>query len=227
MMIAMFIILLFDEKIGNVFRYCLLFEAIGIVTNYVDFLTYPCITLGVPLVLFIILHEKDYSRVLNLLFDIMKISASWLFGYAAMWVGKWICATLFTDENVMDSVMGQARFHTSEVEWFGEEITRMGAVFKTLFVLVKWPYLLIGIAFCIWLFVIAKMQKENWNASNSLNAALAYIMVSIYPIIWFAVLFGHSYRCYWFTYREWGITAFALGSLFVKISANIIHKGTK
>ena len=85
MFITMFVILLFDSRIKDVFHYCILFEIVGIATNYFDFLTYPAITLGVPLTLYILLHRDDHETVLSSLASLIKISASWSLGYAAMW----------------------------------------------------------------------------------------------------------------------------------------------
>lgn len=214
MMIAMFIMLLFDAKIGDVLRYCIFFEILGVVTNYVDFLTYPSITLGVPLTLYVIMHRDMFADKLSGIISLIKMSASWAVGYGAMWAGKWICYGIFTGDNLIANVLNQMSYHTTEEEWFGEKITRIGAVFKTLKVLIKWPYLLIGVAFVVWLVIMLK-KSGNTLKNIKITGVLPFLFISLYPVIWFLVLFGHSYRCYWFTYRTWGTAAFALSCMIV------------
>ena len=215
MMAAMFAMLLMRDDQTS-FRYCIFFEVVGIVTVYVDFLTYPVITLGVPLALYIALHTDEFVRIKDSLIRLIGYSLSWLFGYGTMWACKWVCATLILNRDIIGNAVSQAGMHTSETEWFGEKITRIGAVIKTLMVLAKWPYLLIGAAFLV---ILAAIALKNRGSGKTPDAALifSYAAVSLYPVLWIAVLFGHSFRCYWYSYRNWGVTAFALGCLCVTL----------
>lgn len=71
------------EKDGVV----LFFLGTGMVTSYVDFLTYPLITFGLPCVLWLML-EKDRQK--NALLLLVQLALAWGIGYAGMWAGKWL-----------------------------------------------------------------------------------------------------------------------------------------
>ena len=66
------------EKDGVV----LFFLGTGMVTSYVDFLTYPLITFGLPCVLWLML-EKDRQK--NALLLLVQLALAWGIGYAGMW----------------------------------------------------------------------------------------------------------------------------------------------
>ncbi len=222
MMLAMFALLALRDMRG-IFRYCLFFEIVGIVTIFVDFWTYPLITLGVPLALYIALHEDEFEKVRDSLVRLVLYSASWAFGFGAMWASKWICSSLITQENIIANAVSQARLHTTEAEWFGERMTHFTAITKTLTVLAKWPYLLIGVAFLLALFVIYFRSRSSYMKIRP-SLILSYITVSVYPAVWIAVLFAHSFRCYWYTYRNWGVTAFSLGCLCISLAEGMQKK---
>ena len=60
-------------------RMYLLFLALGIATSYFDFLTYPFVTLGVPLALMLVYNSK--LRFPKQLFYTIQYSVLWCVGY--------------------------------------------------------------------------------------------------------------------------------------------------
>ncbi len=69
----------------------LYFFVVGMVENFFDFLTYPIITLGIPLIVLLWLKIRDESADLkeNMIFTV-KSSVSWGLGYALTWIAKWV-----------------------------------------------------------------------------------------------------------------------------------------
>ena len=67
------------------------FLIIGILTSYFDFLTYPIVTLGIPLCCYFLL-ESD--KLWNNMKKLIGFGVSWAVGYAGMWAAKWIIADL-------------------------------------------------------------------------------------------------------------------------------------
>ena len=91
------IVVLWMKK-RNPSRYLFLFLSAGMLTSYLDLLTYPLITLGLPLVLALLLENRmDWVGRLKLTFGAI---ISWGAGYVAMWAGKWICAWLLGGINL-------------------------------------------------------------------------------------------------------------------------------
>lgn len=73
------------------------FFLVGCLTSYFDFLTYPIITLGIPVIFLISQYEENWKEGLK---DLFGCCFLWGTGYAAMWAGKWTLASLITGENV-------------------------------------------------------------------------------------------------------------------------------
>ena len=73
----------------------LFFFVVGMMENFFDFLTYPIITLGIPLILLLWMRVRDEKTDLkdNLLFTIWS-SISWGVGYALTWIAKWGITTV-------------------------------------------------------------------------------------------------------------------------------------
>lgn len=75
---------------------CYVFLIIGMATSYVDFLTYPFVSLGIPLVIWLILDNEE--KVIQKLGKMVWNSGFWCAGYAGMWAGKWILGSILLPE---------------------------------------------------------------------------------------------------------------------------------
>ena len=73
---------------------------IGIVVSYFDFLTYPLVTLGVPLCLLLIL-QADKITYLQKIKNIISLSIAWVIGYLGMWAMKWMIGSIATHKNIL------------------------------------------------------------------------------------------------------------------------------
>lgn len=68
----------------------LYFFAVGMIENFFDFLTYPIITLGIPLIILLWLRVRDEQADFKGNFWFMfQSSVSWGLGYALTWIAKW------------------------------------------------------------------------------------------------------------------------------------------
>lgn len=74
------------------FRTAVVFLLTGMVTNYIDYLTYPIASFGVPFVLYL-LTRPSVSKQDGAVRFLMCLGA-WLAGYFGMWAGKWGIALL-------------------------------------------------------------------------------------------------------------------------------------
>ena len=62
---------------------------LGMAVSFLDFLTYPVLALGIPLVMYVIVRQE--AGILK----IIGLSCSWAAGYIGFWSLKWILGAIF------------------------------------------------------------------------------------------------------------------------------------
>lgn len=200
-LILMVLILAVDGRAKQDSFYMTLFFCAGGVTNWLDFLTYPLITLGLPLVLHMVSAARNERKPGCA--DVIKISFCWAAGYFGMWILKWCLATAVLDKNVFLEAFNQAKFRTSQ-SYNGTEYSRIGVIMRNFRVMFKRPYLLLlgaSVLYCI---------KQIWPVRQCcLRRIMPYGLTALMPIVWYVVLCNHSWIHYWFTYRILCISIFA------------------
>lgn len=186
-----------------------LFLITGIMTSFLDLLTYPLLPLGVLLTAVWVMSE-DIS-VKKWLRDGLIYAVTWGIGYAGMWGGKWIMASVILQKNVVADAASQILLRTSG-QGFGESetITGLQVLWKNIGVLIKWPYVLLAAAICIYIVIQIKKYGCADRLKNIWKKLIPFICIACIPLVWYFCLKNHSYINYWFTYRELGITVFAL-----------------
>ena len=140
-----------NEKAG------LLFFIIGGLTSFFDLLTAPLVTLGLPAIVLLLLrkkinrsgHFKDY------VFILLCISLSWLVGYAIIWVSKWLLASIFLHENILQDGFREVIQRTGSQISSGSDVKNIqvnevlmrnaGIIFS------NFGFLLIGLTMCIFI----------------------------------------------------------------------------
>lgn len=207
MLIAMLVML----KRWQCFRFCnelfeYLFLTSGICTSYLDFLTYPAVTLGIPLVVLLIINEE--ASFFAKCKGIAKASLSWGVGYCCMWSGKWLVSSILLKQNMFSDAVSNILFRTS-MEMDGEPIAWLEVALKNVRVLAKWPYLIMfAMVLC---FVLIAVRRYGINSgANKVYRGIPFLIVILIPFVWYFILGNHSYEHYWFTFRELGIACFAL-----------------
>ena len=90
-LLAVEYMLLHHDRLHEKGQYPEFFLIVGILTSYFDFLTYPIVTLGIPLCCYFLL-ESDC--LWNNIKRLTGFSVSWAIGYAGMWAAKWVIADL-------------------------------------------------------------------------------------------------------------------------------------
>lgn len=82
------------------------FVVVGAMTSYLDLLTFPLISLGIPLVLWLTLN--DSQSIWKNICRIFLLSLSWAIGYVGMWVLKWGIGSIIIGENVVQNALSAA-----------------------------------------------------------------------------------------------------------------------
>lgn len=208
----------------------LFFLIVGSVTNYLDFLTVPILTLCIPLVLLIFFDTRvsSYSQ-LRRWGLVFTPSIGWVCGYASTWFIKWVLSSMVTGRNVIaDAILnilvrsdtgGINEAHGIHFDRF--ETIRMNYAFaftdETYAILFA---VLVGTAFILMFQIITGRIQARFDAYRILNG-LPILLVAFAPIAWYMVLLNHStIHMQFYAYKNVCITIFAV-LVFISLSMRI------
>lgn len=190
----------FDWKQMGIF-----FLVIGMLTSYLDFLTAPLITLGMPLVYLILLQQKQYGdeSFYRNIYSIGINSLLWGVGYLGNWAAKWGLASIVLRRNVIADGLSQGFSRVGGVE---DQTSIPGAIAYNLFAIIppgiegkdlKW-----FVVFCALVLIILFALFFRLKASKKTIVNQIPLLVMIcYPYMWYIVMSNHSQIHYIFTYR--------------------------
>ena len=207
-LISILLLLRYENIIDSRLYISLFFTCIGIAVAYVDVLTYPMLTFGIPMVMIYVLsnHKSNIKDYLSML---IRGGFYWLSGYAGMWGLKWIIATIFTDQNIIKEAILMALYRMSSTSAESGEVLKIGItqVLKNNFgVYWHWPYGVIILLYAIMVIVRLARKQYTWKKSYF----LVTVVLCLLPIVWYVLVKNHSYIHYWMTHRNIVLIVFAL-----------------
>ena len=185
-------------------KWMLYFFVVGMVENFFDFLTYPILTLGIPLVLLLWLRVRDEQADFRSNFWFMfKASLSWFFGYALTWISKWLLSAAILGVRYFWRTMSVVQYRLEGSE--EEPLDRIGTIQRNLKAwlnvqdggVISWSKIALVILIVAVVLIIWRKLKD-WKA---VGAYLPILFVAAYPYIWYLVMSNHSQIHYWYTYR--------------------------
>lgn len=193
-----------------------LFFITGAVTQYLDFYTYPLITLGFPLLILMALNSgasmKEQGQRMG------TSILSWLVGYGLFWIIRLLLVQLFTEHDDTISKAFEKLFTwtgTASDDPYSKYTIQysMQLCFETLFK----PHnaLLFG---AISSFYGIALLRHCAQHSVSKPTWLC-MLVALMPLIWIMVVSRATGNHYWFQYRLLAVFVFAIfsfiGSMFI------------
>lgn len=208
-----------DSKKGG---YLVFFMIVGIATSYLDFLTFPTITLTFPLVIWV-LNMIDSPLQKNIKASIIQFilcGLLWVVGYFGMWAAKWVVVTIFTDPDMINNVLSQISLRTSDVA--NQVSITVGDVLAKNFS--KFNYIPIQILGAVVLLISILVGKFKKPSLNQVIYLVELIVIASVPLIWLSVLANHSYIHDHFTYRNLSGMFFALAVAIMVIKGNSTFK---
>ncbi|MDD3429503.1 MAG: hypothetical protein PHG02_05830 [Oscillospiraceae bacterium] len=188
----------------------MLFFICGSVTNFIDFLTTPLISLGLPLAIYLMLRLKNQqSGFFANCVRIVTVSFCWGLGYALTWVSKWVIGSVVLQKNVLAEAMLSAAERTNgqadATFTHGEVILkniRLFTQFKVPEILLAATTLILG----LWLLYVCFKKRTI----SPLWQHAPFAGLALYPYLWYFVLANHSYHHAFFTFRTQIILPFAV-----------------
>ncbi|WP_440485683.1 hypothetical protein [Segatella hominis] len=200
-MIAVMVFPRLVEKDDNL--YCTFF-IIGGITSFMDFLTTPQLTLGLPMIVCLLMsNRKDKWKY------VIYISIAWALGYGLIWASKWLVGYLLTGTNILADAMESAKLRTSDV-YKGMHMT-IGGILAFIWQAVERKHLVlpffgaIVVVVALILLYIKMIKSKKVFGEN----VFLLLVVMIVPI-WFLVMRNHSIQHGWFTWRAGLLSLYSL-----------------
>ena len=211
---ASILLLLYHDRIDALIGAPLFFMLVGAVTAYSEFLQFPLITLGFPLVFSLAISSRRQTPGQNLRKAVLCIFA-WGCGYFGMWIAKWLLASLFTSRNVIKDAMNQIaiRFSSTVNGQPGDDISRLDAVKRNLNVLNKRPIVMllaVSTAFYLIQALFGRHLSKADGQAAAVRQIVPYLLTALLPFACVFLLANHSYIHFHFTYRVFSITVFSI-----------------
>lgn len=188
-------------------HYGMLLFLAGIVTAYLDLLTYPLVSLGFLLCFSIILGEN--VSALEKIKRMIVHSILWGIGYCGMWASKWFISSLLLQENVLRNAVDTAAFRVStsngDNTWTYMDVLKLNVSILPKIILV--PVLL----FAVYLIIQCFYQKLNrGNIIRNIICNSVFLLIACMPFVWYIIMSNHSYIHAYFTHRELAISCMAV-----------------
>lgn len=182
-----------------------LFFIIGGCTTFFDLLTAPIITLGIPLLMVLLLKNKENYTIKQSIIEIIKLSILWAISYGLTFLTKWIIASVVLQQDLITEAINQILFRTNGSEEY--PATKIGAIIENIKYLYNTVLLLSGaIIGIIWIIALIKKRKSL----KDIKFVIPLIIVALFPYIWYAAIAGHSTIHAFFTYRIQAIAIFGI-----------------
>ena len=191
---------------------CMAFLTIGSLTNYVDVLTAPVLTLTIPLIVVIILQCLGGAPRRQRIALPAMLAALWGCGYAGTWIAKWGLSSLVTGQNVFANAAHQAERRTvgtldgSDIHpTWQNTVTAITKQFlyrgDILFLLGMFAFIVVGYL----VYRRTHRQRPNHLPATSRQDLLATIatlcVVSLIALLWATIMMQHTQLHAWMTYR--------------------------
>lgn len=183
-----------------------LFLIVGILTAFFDLLTYPFVTLGIPLITYLAVDKECRENWKKSIKDIVFYSVSWGIGYVGMWGAKWIAASVLTDENVIMDAVNQVKFRSGHYEQGRSFLTTLKLNFDACNMKSIWVVL---IALTVFLLACVILNFRR-NGIKLLPVTAVILVVSLYPFLWYYLTMHHSSDNSYFTWREYSICVYGV-----------------
>ena len=199
-----------DKRISYIFLY------LGIATAFIDLLSYPLVTFGIPAVMYFCFAKNDSIKTAFL--KLLKTGIPWCLGYGGMWISKWIVGSILSGENLFADGFnqflyraGSAAEQTGPSETFGAFET----IYKNIRAFLLTPATLMLGAFAI---VMVVLIIRNITAIEVLTISFPYLILMIAPLFWYIIIRNHSaIHAYGLANKELLITVMSLSFLLIKL----------
>lgn len=189
----------------------LYFMLLGILTSYFDYLTWPLISFGLPLIFVLLLErQKETFLLKRTLIRMIGLGFNWGLGYSGMWLLKWIISELTLHSGAISQAIGAAFYRSStDSEGAGVTITAVLTWIENIKRVFN-PAFFVGIVLFLILLAIDLIRQIRSGSSRlRIAPAVPFLLTALLPAAWYAVIKNHSFVHPYLTYRILWISIFA------------------
>lgn len=204
MVLSLLIQLKWDSRLASKGLYGEFFLTIGMATSYFDFLTYPLVTLVFPLTLSLYLHGGDLGRRMR---AVLGYSAQWFVGYMGLWASKWVLTDLLTGSSAIRDALNTLHTRTYCAEGHSRIDGFVSVIGKNIQPYGNWCFIgLVVIGLALLLRGVVRKEIKGRKPVEF----IPFILLALYPLIWFFVTQNHSEQHWQFTCRIFACSVFAV-----------------
>ena len=213
LLIALIILIKRFEWLQQGPRLAYFFMIVGMTVAYVDYLTFPLVTYGIPVIFVLLSDPKKRTFKVDLL-RVFRYGIDWSSGYVGLWASKWILASLIMHQNLIKESLEQVAFRASSTSEMGDfKITFFQAIGSNVCNYVNLVYIIVILVGLI--SVCRKIRPKQYSLPEVLKQYGIYLLIAMTPFVWYGVFKNHSYGHGSFTFRCLFITVFA-GMVFLE-----------
>lgn len=224
-MLTLFVLiymLLCNERLAGRSAYSTLFLVTGMLTSYFDLLTYPVMTLGIPLCAYFLLNRSaDVKMELK---RVLGYSVSWGIGYVGLWGMKWLVADLLLHQGTIkdalwtiigrtEAIGGRPRLNgASYAIGLNFQEYRQPSYFYFMAAIIVISLVLLGIV-CV-----------RHGAREALMKTVPFVVIFLIPFAWITVAQNHSALHARFTFRILAVAFMAIGCVGIRSGEKLLEE---
>lgn len=196
-----------DYWLAHDYQTILLFCTFGLLSSYFDLLTYPILTLGLPLLTYLALRLRASHT--GLLRPLLRHSIAWGFGYFGMWVMKWVYGSLVLGREMFS----EALYNAEKRSFVGVNGSNEGITYINTIKVNVAEASIMAYIICLVILLVILLYGKGMRRIAEWKNGWYLLAVAIYPLLWYAAFQNHSYIHSWFTFRDLAVGVYG-GLLF-------------
>lgn len=190
----------------------IIFFIIGGLVSFFDLLTTPILSLGMPLIMYLIVNKDTIKYK-----DMLIIAVNWALGYGLIWITKWIIGEIILNENIINDAVKNLTIRVGSVNGT-KRLSFLGTI------LLNIDSIKYELIFTSLLTIFALIIKKVENIEISKKEIFQFLIIAILPILWYGATKNHSSIHSKFTYRNMFLTIFSLLIVDYKIFRKAVQK---
>ena len=188
------VVLLYNSKYKNKMPF--LFTIVGMVTSYLDLLTFPLITYGLSMIVYLMCYSLEskisYKESVG---NIFIYGMLWSLGYFGTFFMKWALASLITLSDQFKPALDAFIFRTNMT---GEKISLINVFDVNTSIIFTDMLKTILIVFTI---IVALLLIKFRNKKIDIKIIISTILLGVTPFAWYMIFSNHSFVHKFMTYR--------------------------
>lgn len=190
-----------------------LFVVAGSLAAFLDLLTAPLVSFGIPAMFYLMLARKNQRKDAHPLAGINRlfvIGLHWCIGFAFMWMWKWLLGSLILGENIIAAAMDEAAFMSvnKEETSIGYCLLMISSFITSLIALPPIGHTILRLILVFVCAVGMIIYLLGFRSKAACIENLPYLLVALIPFAWCLVFLNHVTIHFWFVFRIFSLTAF-------------------